>query len=117
MELDAPMPSGARKAKKRAAKKRKRRNTPKYRDMIVKAIKALKEPKGCTPQAIAKYIEHRYKKRNDFVIKHVINWLVQKRVLSKYKGRVKITGKKLKLGKRGRVGQKKSKGKGKRRRR
>lgn len=100
-ELDALVPSSG--AKRRGAKKarsaprRRRKPRPKYREMFLYAIKKLKDPKGSTIQAIVKCIEARWGVRNDYVTRHVSQWLVTKRVVSKRKNRFKITGRKLKL--------------------
>lgn len=106
-EMITPLPSGVkRRAKARKRKSvRKRKVTPKYREMIVRSLKALKEKNGSTTGAIAKYIEARYRKRNDYVLNHVITWLVGKRVLSRSKGRVKLTGRKLTLKQQGKKGR------------
>lgn len=114
-EDSVPLVSARAKKGKSKRKKGKRKGKPKYRDMVIRAVKSLKEPKGCTYNAIARYIEERYHVRNDFVLKHVINWLSQKKVLQKKGARVKLTGKSLKLQGRGkRLKSKKSKKKKKR---
>jgi len=80
---------------RRGNSRRKRSCRPKYRVMVMHALKALttSKGKGCSYNAIAKYIEERYHIRNDFVLKHVINWLCRKRVLRKKGTRVVLTGK------------------------
>lgn len=51
--------------KKAAAKPKKPADHPKYIDMIVSAIKALKERKGASRQAIVKYVQANNKVGND----------------------------------------------------
>ncbi|CAK8688418.1 unnamed protein product [Clavelina lepadiformis] len=100
-EEEVKMPQMSMGRSRGARKSGKKKRKPKYRDMVIRAVKSLKEPKGSSYNSIARYIEERYKVRNDFVLKHVINWLCQKRVLSKKGVKVKLTGKTLKLGRKG----------------
>jgi len=57
----APAPKAAKPAKKAAAKPKKPAEHPKYSEMIVAAIKALKERSGSSRQAILTYIKANYK--------------------------------------------------------
>lgn len=118
-EVDALIPSsGARRRRGKRAAPRRRRRIPKYRDMIMRVIKALNEPKGVTLNAVVKGVAIKYKKHNVFVVKHVMNWLVSKRVLCRRKGRFQLTGRKLKLlpraGKKKKVARRRKSKRGKR---
>lgn len=97
-EVDMLIPSsgGKKRKRKRSAPKRRRR-MPKFRDMILRVMKAINEPKGMTINAVVKAVAMKYGVHNVFVVKHVMCWLVSKRVLSRRKGRFRITGRRLKL--------------------
>ena len=63
---------------------------PKFRDMILNAIKSYGESKGSNFGKICRFIEKKYKMRNDFVVKHTLKWLLNKKVLMNNGGRYKI---------------------------
>ena len=140
--LQVPAVSAGTRSSKRNKKSGKSRSTakPKYRDMILNAIRANGDAKGTNFQSIASYLEKKYKMKNDFIVKHTLKWLVNKKYLSGKGGRYRIATplmpsagrrsrkrggggkkkrrgkKKGKKGKKGRKGRKKRK-KGKKRRR
>ncbi|XP_061191223.1 histone 24-like [Saccostrea echinata] len=64
MADNAPAPAKSPK-KKAAAKPKKQTEHPKYLDMVLDAIKNLKERKGSSRQAILKYVMSKYKVGND----------------------------------------------------
>merc|ERR1712142_312683 len=94
----APLPSsGPKKAKTPKAPKpkevKKKKPEPKYQVMIIKAIRFLKEPNGAPITAIIRYIEQKFSVRNDYMVKHVINWLCKEEKLERLGTRVKIAKK------------------------
>ena len=62
----------------------------KYRDMVINAIKAAGEMKGTDFNKICRYVEKKYKMKNDFIVRHTLKWLCDKKLLSKRSGRYKL---------------------------
>jgi len=62
----------------------------KYRDMVLNAIKATGEIKGSNFNKIASFVERKYRMKNDFIVKHTLKWLCEKKILLKSGGKYKL---------------------------
>ena len=89
------------KSRRRQKKKSKRRaNRPpsasyggrklKYREMVINAIRSGGESRGTNFNKICRYVDKKYRMKNDFIVKHTLKWLCDKKILSRQSGKYKL---------------------------